>query len=129
MLWGAVAALVMLAPAVAAACNLDGLPQRIESANATLAYRAEPPLTVGEAHVLEIGLCPNKGDAAKLVAVDAFMPAHQHGTNYRIEIAPSGTGRFFAKGLLLHMPGAWELRFDVETAAGRERLTHEVEVE
>lgn len=123
-----VLALAVLSPAAAVACDLAGLPQRVESATATLAYRAEPALTVGVPHVLEIGACARSG-GARLLAVDAFMPAHGHGTNYRTEIAATGPDRWRVEGLLLHMPGAWELRFDIETPAGRERLVQGVEVE
>lgn len=122
------AAAVALLPAAAGACDLAGLPERVESAAVTLAYRTEPALTVGVPHVLEIGACAKNG-AARLVAVDAFMPAHGHGTNYRTEIAATGPDRWRAEGLLLHMPGAWELRFDIDTPAGRERLVQQVEVE
>lgn len=123
-----VAASVALLPTAAFACDLAGLPVRVESPAATLAYRIEPALTVGVPHALEIGACAKQGPA-RLVAVDAFMPGHGHGTNYRTEIAPAGPDRWRAEGLLLHMPGAWELRFDIETAAGRERLVQPVEVE
>jgi hypothetical protein len=122
------AALLALLPAMAEACDLAGLPERIASPTATLGWRAEPKLGVGAPHVLDIAVCAAQG-TARLVAVDAFMPAHGHGTNYRTEIAPAGAGRFRAAGLLLHMPGRWQLQFDVETSAGRERLVQEVEVE
>jgi hypothetical protein len=51
------------------------------------------------------------------------MPAHRHGMNYRPTVAARGGGRYRAEGLLLHMPGAWEFRFDVRTSAGHERIT------
>jgi hypothetical protein len=121
-------ALIALLPSMAKACDLAGLPERITSPAATLAWRAEPKLSVGAPHLLDIAVCAAQG-AARLVAVDAFMPAHGHGTNYRTEIAPAGAGRFRAEGLLLHMPGRWQLQFDIETPAGRERLVQEVEVE
>jgi len=120
---------LVLLPAVAEACDLADLPERIASPIATIAWRADPALTVGHPHVLDIVTCAASGGAARLVAVDAFMPAHGHGTNYRTEIAAAGPGRFRAEGLLLHMPGRWQLIFDIETPAGRERLVQEIEVE
>jgi hypothetical protein len=60
-----------------------------------------------------IRLCPAE---AELLAVDATMPAHRHGMNYRPSLKPLGGGRWRAEGLLFHMAGAWELRLDVRHA-------------
>jgi hypothetical protein len=44
--------------------------------------------------------------------VDAWMPEHGHGMNTLAHVAPQRDG-FLASGLLLHMPGRWELYLDV----------------
>jgi hypothetical protein len=52
--------------------------------------------------------------------VDADMPAHRHGMNYRTTVTALGDGRFRAEGLMFHMAGRWRLLFDLPapTAAG-----------
>ena len=57
------------------------------------------------------------------------MPAHRHGVNYRARVSPQGDGRFRAEGLLFHMPGKWQLVFDVERPDRTERLTADIVVE
>jgi hypothetical protein len=42
--------------------------------------------------------------------------------NYRPTVAARGPGTYRAEGLLFHMPGRWDLLFDVDTGAGAERL-------
>ncbi len=82
------------------------------------------PLPVGEILSLSIALCP----AGALTAVDADMPAHRHGMNYRPSVRALGDGRWLAEGLLLHMPGRWRFVFDVVREGRRQRLTHELDV-
>jgi hypothetical protein len=63
------------------------------------------------------------------VAVDARMPAHNHGMNLQPRVTAVGDGAFRAEGLLFHMPGTWELYVDVTRAAEMERATFVVNVE
>lgn len=65
---------------------------------------------------------------ARLLRVDADMPAHRHGMNYRPTLQWQEGGRFTAQGLMLHMPGRWRIRFEVETQGRRQWLDHTVEV-
>jgi hypothetical protein len=89
-----------------------------------LAWRAEPaPIVAGQPFVLWISTCPA---GAQLRAVDATMPEHRHGMNYRVKLAPQGAGRWRAEGLLWHMSGRWELRFDVEQGGRTQSLRHSV---
>lgn len=46
--------------------------------------------------------------------VDAVMPAHQHGMNYTPVVTKLGDGTFDVQGMLFHMPGHWEVRFDIK---------------
>jgi len=89
-----------------------------------VAFRPDPaPIAVSKHFALDVVVCAKSGAAATGLEVDAHMPAHRHGMNYRPTVAARGGGRYRAEGLLLHMPGAWEFRFDVRTSAGRERIT------
>ena len=62
----------------------------------------------------------------ELLAVDAIMPEHKHGMNYRPTVVPGKDGRYRAEGFLFHMPGRWEVNFDVRSGGGNERLSHDI---
>lgn len=122
----AFAAAFFAAAAQAAACELPG-GRTIDSPRFALSYRTQPArVPVGEHFVLEIAVCA-KGNAAPpgAVAVDAWMPEHRHGMNYKAGVSALGGGRFRAEGLMFHMPGRWELLFDL----GGERLADSVRLE
>ena len=57
------------------------------------------------------------------------MPAHGHGMNYQALVTPQSPGRYRAEGLLLHMPGRWDLLFEVRGGGKTDRLTHSISVE
>lgn len=109
-----------------AACELPA-GTRIESASLALSFRTQPPrIAPGEHFALEYAVCPKPGAALPaMVGADAWMPEHRHGMNYRASVVALGGGRFRAEGLLLHMPGQWEIVFQ----AGGERLAHRLRVE
>jgi hypothetical protein len=84
------------------------------------AWWAEPaPIAVGKPFALRLQLCPA---GAQLLRVDATMPEHRHGMNYKPSVKSQGGGRWRAEGLLWHMPGRWELRLDVQAAGAEHRL-------
>ena len=66
-----------------------------------------------EVQVLDMSGNPVTPEMAKLT-VDAGMPQHGHGMNHvpRIKTQPNGT--WLAEGMLMHMPGDWQLYFDLE---------------
>lgn len=127
------AAAVVVAPRAALAdCPLDlgrGTGWVVFSDRAMIAFRPEPiRIEVGQPFALLFNVCTRKDDPAELLAVDAHMPDHRHGMNYRPTIVSAGDGRYRAEGLVFHMPGRWELDIDVRAGAETERLTHEVVV-
>jgi len=63
------------------------------------------------------------------LSVDAAMPEHGHGMNRVPLVTRNADGSFEVDGLLLHMPGRWELYFDVTRGALTERAQTEVELE
>jgi hypothetical protein len=135
---GAAAALlwsVLAAPVGATAACRDDLPgapgPAAESARYLVAYRTEPArIAVGEHFAVELVVCPRAGaPGPESVRVDAHMPEHRHGMNYRPTVTAQGDGRYRADGLLFHMPGHWELVFEVRAAGRTDRLTRSVELE
>jgi len=46
--------------------------------------------------------------------IDAAMPHHGHGMNVVPRVRPTGPGAWEAVGMLLHMPGRWEIFVDLE---------------
>ena len=47
------------------------------------------------------------------ILVDAAMPHHGHGMNVRPEIEQRSDGTWIARGMLMHMPGRWQVYVDV----------------
>jgi hypothetical protein len=66
---------------------------------------------------------------ARGLRVDAQMPEHRHGMNYRPQVSTAPDGRYVADGFLFHMPGRWEIVFDVERGGRTERLSTEILLE
>jgi hypothetical protein len=123
------AALLAL-PALAAAapaCELPGgSAQTIQSAHYLVLYRTQPaPLKVGRHFAVEFAVCP----APESVRVDAGMPEHRHGMNYRPSVTATGEGRYRAEGLMLHMAGKWELVFEMRARDSVERAVQVVRLE
>jgi hypothetical protein len=111
----------LLPGASAAACELPP-GKRLEAKRVSLSYRTVPPkIAVGQPFEVYFGFCPNVPGPIK---VDAHMPEHRHGMNYRPGVAASG-GAYRSEGWLFHMPGRWEFVFE----AGGERLTDSVRIE
>jgi hypothetical protein len=128
---GLVAALAALPVAAAMDCGAPAgfVPAgRVESRETVLLYRTVPSrIEIGKHFALDAVVCAKAPPSA--LRVDAQMPAHRHGMNYRARVAPQGEGRYRAEGLLFHMPGTWQFVFDLERTGGTERLTADVLVE
>jgi hypothetical protein len=79
---------------------------------------------------LEVQLCDQRGiSPAVLAKVDATMPEHRHGMNYRPAITALGSGRFRVEGMMFHMAGHWQLAFEVQAGKEARRLTHDVQID
>jgi len=63
------------------------------------------------------------------LSVDARMPRHGHGMRREPMIERAGPGHFEVEGMLLHMPGYWELHFDVTRGAVTERAQDSLELD
>ncbi|MFO1157472.1 MAG: hypothetical protein U1E60_01395 [Reyranellaceae bacterium] len=116
--------------AALADCPLDlgrGTGWVVFSERAMVAFRPEPMrIEVGQPFSLLFNVCTRSDNPAELVAIDATMPEHRHGMNYKATIISAGDGRFRVEGLVFHMPGRWEVDIDVRAGSETERLTHEI---
>ncbi len=127
---GLVAALAVAAPAHAeptCPSEAQGF-QRLNTTDAEIAYRWEPAeLRVGQFFAAEVVACRAPGQApVTRILLEATMPAHGHGMNYRPAAEAAGEGRYRFTGLMLHMPGTWRVSFDLIQGASRTRLTQEI---
>lgn len=119
-----------------AACG-DGLPapgrQLLERSGVQLAYAPQGgSVPLGRHFALDIEVCAAAGGTAPtLLRVDADMPAHRHGMNYRSTLRTVSPGRYVAEGLMWHMPGRWRLVFELAAPPGQPvvRITQDRVVE
>lgn len=123
MLWAGWA--VVFGGPAAAACPPSAADGNLLAAGPVqVAWRAEPvKISTGQPFVLQLQLCPAQ---AVLLRVDATMPEHRHGMNYRPSLHPLGGGRWRVDGLLWHMAGRWELRLDVQHGGSTHTLRQDV---
>jgi hypothetical protein len=121
---GLVVALAAATEAAGCGEGLAAVTGRATGAHYDVAFATHPaPIATGAHFALEVAVCPRGGAASpRALAVDAVMPEHRHGMNYRPTITVLGPGRYRAEGLMFHMPGRWDLLFDVDGGAGTERL-------
>ena len=126
----------LLAGATAQAACGDSLPaaQRLlaEGSGLQVAFAPRPaPLVPGRHFALDIVVCAPAGQPLPAtLAVDADMPAHRHGMNYRASVTTLGDGRFRADGLMFHMAGRWRILFDLPGSAGgpARRISHTIDL-
>ena len=109
----------------------DAALRRVAGARYEIAFRPVPaPIAAGAHFALDLTVCPRPGVAPpRALAVDAQMPEHRHGMNYRAVVTALGGARYRAEGLMFHMPGRWDLIFDVASAEGGERLVAPARIE
>jgi len=130
----AIALIAASVPATGQACEpvLAGEAAGVlRSAARAVAYRIEPKdIAIGAHFAVELAVCATRGAMpVESLAVDADMPAHRHGMNYRATIVTLGGERYRAEGLMFHMPGRWRLIIELRAGDGVERLTDELVVE
>ena len=130
-LLAAAAGAVLAVAAAAEACAPPnaGPAGRAESSGIVVVFQTVPGVVeVGRHFTVDVRVCA-EAPAATLTRLDADMPEHRHGMNYRPSLVARGPGRYVAEGLMFHMPGRWRLLFDVERDGRRVRLTTDLLVE
>jgi hypothetical protein len=126
-----VAAALAAAAGAAAACEPPSgfaARGRLASKDVFVVFRTVPAtIEIGRHFSVEAIVCATP--ASQALRVDAHMPEHRHGMNYRPTVSTTGGGRYVADGLMFHMPGRWELVFDVERGGQTERLATDLLLE
>jgi len=100
--------------------GLAGATQRVEGARYEVVFAAVPaPIEPGRHFALDIAVCARPGvPLPDALRVDAVMPEHRHGMNYRAIVVTREAGSYRADGLMFHMPGRWDLIFDLVQSRG-----------
>lgn len=125
--------LALAVPGFAFACTpaLDGKAQTtLQSDRHAVAMRTLPErIAVGKPFTVEIAVCGKAQHAIEAITVDAHMPDHRHGMNYRPRMVPGLGGRHRAENLLFHMGGKWEILVDIRSGGKTDRLAWPLLVE
>ena len=126
----AAVAVLLCGAAQALACGAPG-DKVVEGASYRVAWRATPsPIPTGQHFAMDVTVCPRgKAPLPRSLRVDAGMPEHKHGMNYRPTVSARGGGRYRVEGMLFHMSGRWEIAFDVASSSATQRITDSVTVE
>lgn len=105
-------------------------PSIAEADGARIAFVSRPPqVPVGQHFDIDFVVCNVTVRSGAAIAVDADMPAHRHGMNYRTRVVALPDGVYRAHGLMFHMPGRWRVIFDVPIDGRTLRVTREIEVQ
>lgn len=120
-----------LGGAAQAACSLDKVTpgSKVEAPPVRLAYRiVGGAIMVGQPFTVEVVACIGADSTPQRIRIDARMPAHGHGMNYTPSEKKLGPGHARFEGLVFHMPGHWEISFDVFSDGARKRLLVPIDV-
>jgi len=121
----------MAGPAAAQTCESIPGAQKIESERYLMAYRTRPDkIAVGQHFAMDLVVCAKAAQPApENLRIDAHMPAHRHGMNYRTTVKAAKDGRYEVEGFMFHMPGRWEFIFEVRSGGTTDRVTKKVTLE
>ncbi len=111
----------------APACDLAGAERRQLDDDLVVYYRPEPAVPELSRHFkLRLRICRGRQEARiSGFRIDARMPAHNHGMNYRPVAADLDDGSLQVSGMLFHMPGLWQVDVEFEHAGRKRRLSIE----
>ncbi len=127
LVWMAVAGLVGSAAAADCGAALGPGARTVTTPEFSIAWLPEPaPIPRDRHFALLLRVCSPQAWA--LTGVDADMPAHRHGMNYRTTLRPLGEGLWRAEGLMFHMSGRWRLLLDVQREGRRLRVSDELDL-
>ena len=73
-----------------------------------------------------VTVCSQTGKFPSRLTIDATMPAHKHGMNYKPKTSKLDNRTFKAENLLFHMPGSWRLEVTAYTNENAYRFSQVV---
>ncbi|MEM7750628.1 MAG: hypothetical protein AAF346_20430 [Pseudomonadota bacterium] len=118
--------------AVAGDCTTGhGAQMKVEGVATGLSARisTNPAIvSVGSPFSASVVICGAKGTAIERFTIDATMPRHRHGMNYKPKIVSGAKHTYEASGLFFHMPGLWRFEVTVQAKQKRQRFTYDVDV-
>ncbi len=107
-------------------CDLENAKFFLESEGLSVSIQPMAPVVVSQAFPVTVTVCGDNAAEAEIV-LDATMPAHGHGMNYKpphTVVAKTGKGqKVMVEGVVLHMPGDWQWSVDVRTPESHQLLT------
>lgn len=81
-------------------------------------------IKVSEPFQVNLQICRTDGEPFMgQIKVDARMPGHGHGMNYRPEITANTQNSFVGEGFIFHMLGKWQIEFRVMENNKTSKLT------
>jgi hypothetical protein len=90
------------------------------------------PIPTSKQFNVAFEVCPLNGKPAPSgVKIDADMPAHKHGMNYKARVSQTPNG-YLAEGMMFHMRGKWRVIFELEqinSPSSTVRLSQEITIE
>ncbi len=131
-LFGIVSLLCVLPATASAVCSTSGgiAMKKETSTTLNVALKIKPgTIPVSAPFQVEITVCDRPARFPTRVTLDAVMPLHQHGMNYKPNVRKLASGRYLADGLLFHMPGLWRFEVAAYLDGRPHRFTHDLHVE
>ena len=127
MKWRLPLLLLACCPLPLPACELNGAERRELDEGLAVYYRLEPEVPALSEHFSMLFRVCRGQDSARIdsFALDARMPAHNHGMKYRPAVSELDDGMLQVSGLLFHMPGLWQV--DVDFVSGERKHRFSIE--
>jgi hypothetical protein len=103
-----------MGPGFALACDVpagwrDLVPEKPVVVTASLHFD-QARIVIGQPFTVSFAICSETGEAVRSIEVDAVMPLHKHGMNYRPTLTRTGPFRYDASNMVFHMPGDWRIQ-------------------
>lgn len=116
-------------PAFACVSDPDARQMTAETEGSPAVFAIPDPPVVSQPTGLQLVVCPGDANEVSNLAVDAWMPAHQHGMNYTPDIRALGKGRYAITNIVYHMPGLWQLTVTLRSGAERASYTLDMPIQ
>ena len=101
---------------------------QLQNAGFSLAFVTDPESPpLGTHFKINTIVCKDHQPWSGKLKVDADMPQHGHGMNYKPEVEMRNAGQFQASGFLFHMPGEWRIRFQVRDDGQKLNFEHNLQ--